>query len=110
METSSHATRQGTLVHCQFAEPLWTDPDLKSGFGVRESVSTTKNKNLKNAHAENESLRLPPKFSHARKKPPLLEKGGSGGGRSPSQLSVGHIKGKGRVWGRKLHNSFACTS
>ena len=41
-ETSSHATRQGTLGHSRqskLAEPLWTDLDLKSGTGVRELIS-----------------------------------------------------------------------
>ena len=39
-ETSSHATRQGTLGQSsQLAEPLWTDPGLKSGISVRELIS-----------------------------------------------------------------------
>ena len=43
-ETSSHATRQGTLGHSRLssAEPLWTDPGLKSGINVRELISTKK--------------------------------------------------------------------
>ena len=43
-ETSSHATRQGTLIHSrsQLAEPLWTDPGLKNGSGERELISTLK--------------------------------------------------------------------
>ena len=28
----------------QLAEPLWTDPDLKSGISVRELISTLKKK------------------------------------------------------------------
>ena len=42
-ETSSRATHQGTLG--QLAEPLWTDPDLKSGISLRELVTTLKKKN-----------------------------------------------------------------
>ena len=41
-ETSSHATRQGTLGHSQLAEPPWTDPGLKSGTRVRELILTLK--------------------------------------------------------------------
>ena len=40
-ETNSHATRKGTLSQSsQLAEPLWTDPGLKSGISVRELIST----------------------------------------------------------------------
>ena len=42
-KTNSHATRQGTLGHSprtQLAEPLWTDPGLKSVTGVSELIST----------------------------------------------------------------------
>ena len=41
-ETTSHATRQGTLGHSRvsIAEPLWTDPGLKSGICVCEPMST----------------------------------------------------------------------
>ena len=35
----------------QLAEPLWTDPDLKSGISVHEIVSTLKKKK-KNAGGE----------------------------------------------------------
>ena len=39
-ETSSHATCQGTFGQSsQLAEPLWTDPDLKSGISVHELIS-----------------------------------------------------------------------
>ena len=43
-ETSSHATRQGTLrsQSSQLAEPLWTDSGLTSGIRVRELISTLK--------------------------------------------------------------------
>ena len=50
-ETSSHvAARQGTLGQSsQLIEPLWTDPDLKSGISVRKLIFTLKqtNKNTK---------------------------------------------------------------
>ena len=44
-ETSSHATRQGTLSQLsQLSEPLWTDSGLKSGISVLELISTLKKK------------------------------------------------------------------
>ena len=45
-ETSSHATRQGTLdsQSSQLAEPLWTDPGIKSGISLCEIISTLKKK------------------------------------------------------------------
>ena len=49
----------------QLAEPLWTDPDLKSKIGVRELISTEK-KGW--GWGGDESSRLPPKTSHVRKK------------------------------------------
>ena len=42
-ETSSHATRQGTLGQSQssqLVEPLWTDPGLKSEISVHGLIST----------------------------------------------------------------------
>ena len=40
-ETSSQATHRGTLTHSsQLAEPLWTDPGLKSGIRVHKLIST----------------------------------------------------------------------
>ena len=45
LETSSHATCQGTLGQSsQLAEPLWTDPGVKSGISVRKLISTLKKK------------------------------------------------------------------
>ena len=42
-ETSSHTTRQGTLGQSsQVADPLWTDPGVKSGISVCELISTKK--------------------------------------------------------------------
>ena len=44
-ETSSHATRQGTLGQSsQLAEPLRTDPGIKSGISVRELISISNQK------------------------------------------------------------------
>ena len=48
-ETSLHATCQGTL-----AEPLWTDPGLKSGISVRDLISTLKKKYEKKTSAGGE--------------------------------------------------------
>ena len=50
----------------QLAEPLWTDPGLKSGISVRELISTFKKK----AQAGNKLSNSLPKSSHARRKPP----------------------------------------
>ena len=52
----------------QLAEPLWTDPGIKSGISVRKLISTLKKK----VQAGNELLNIPPKFLHTRKKPPQL--------------------------------------
>ena len=43
-ETTSHATRQGNTrpQSSQFAEPLWTDPGLRSGISMRDLISTSK--------------------------------------------------------------------
>ena len=53
-KTSSHATRHGPrLQSSQLAEPLWTDPSLKSGIGIRELLSTLPRKqNQKSAGGE----------------------------------------------------------
>ena len=44
LETSLHANWSGNArpQSSQLAEPLWTDPGLKSGISVRELVSTSK--------------------------------------------------------------------
>ena len=52
----------------QLAEPLWTEPGLKSGINERELISTLKKK----AQAGNELLNILPKSSHSRKKPPVF--------------------------------------
>ena len=50
LETSSHATRQGTFgqICLSSLSHLWTDPGLKSGISARELISTTKKKKKKN--------------------------------------------------------------
>ena len=60
--SSSGNTR---LQSCQLAEPLWTDPGLKSGSGVREPTSTSNNNNKK-AQAGNEFSNLSVRSSRAR--------------------------------------------
>ena len=52
----------------QLAEPLWTDPGIKSGISVHDLISTLKKKK---AQAGNELSNILPKSSHAGKKPPL---------------------------------------
>ena len=44
--TSSHATCQETFGYSRIqpAEPLWTDPGIKSGISVHELISTKKKK------------------------------------------------------------------
>ena len=51
----------------QPAEPLWTDPGMKTGISVRELISTPNNK----AQAGNEWLQILPRSLQARKKPSL---------------------------------------
>ena len=47
----------------QLAEPLWTDPDIKSGISVRELISTQKKKKRKKeAQAGNEWSNILPKI------------------------------------------------
>ena len=65
-ESSSHATRHGTLRQTsQLAEPLWIDPGIKSGISVRELIFT-----FKKAQAGNEWSNILTKSSQAWKKPP----------------------------------------
>ena len=56
------------LQSSQLAEPLWTDPGLKSGLSVRKLISTLKKK--KKVQAANKLSNIVPKFLRARKKPP----------------------------------------
>ena len=53
----------------QFAEPLWTDPGLKSGISLLELISTLKKK----VQVGNKLSNIFPKSSHARTKPPPPE-------------------------------------
>ena len=71
----------------QLAEPLWTDPGLKSGISARELISIkTKNK-TKNAQVGNEWSNVLPKFSQARKKP-LIVIGKFGRKEKPVMMTV----------------------
>ena len=62
----------------QLAEPLWTDPGLRSGISVRNLISILKKK----VQAGNAMSNIFPKSSHARNK---ATNTGSGG------LKVGHV-------------------
>ena len=59
----------------QVAEPLWSDPSIKSGISMRELIPTLKKK----AQVGNEESNILPKSSQARKKslPPPPRGGGS---------------------------------
>ena len=57
----------------QLAEPLWTDPGIKSGISVRELISTLKKKR-KQAQSVSEWLNILPKSLQVRKKPRPLRK------------------------------------
>ena len=58
----------------QLAEPLWTDPGIKSAFSVHELISTSKKKKKKRkkkkAQSGNEWSNFLPKSSQTMKKPP----------------------------------------
>ena len=62
----------------QLAEPLWTDPGLKSGISMCDLISTYKKRKEKKRkrQAGNELLNILPKSSHTRTKPskPSLDK------------------------------------
>ena len=57
-ELSHNSSRNTRPQSSQLAEPLWTDPGLKSVICVRKLISTLKKKK---AQAGNESSNLPPK-------------------------------------------------
>ena len=76
LSTCKSLTSQGTVIplplppslplSSQLAEPLWTDPGLKSGISVRKLISTLK----KNISAGREwMVEHLPKSSQVRKKP-----------------------------------------
>ena len=54
----------------QLAEPLWTNPSMKSGICVHKLISTSKKERKKKAQTGNELLNILPKSSQVRKKPP----------------------------------------
>ena len=64
--TNSHATRQGNSrpQSSQLAEPLWTDPGLKSEISVRELISIQKKKR---SAGGDRMLQPSPKSSGARR-------------------------------------------
>ena len=65
-ELTFHSSGNTRSQSFQLAEPLWTDPSLKSGINLRELISTLQKK----AQAGNELSTILQKSSHARKKPP----------------------------------------
>ena len=67
-ELTHNSSGNTQLQSSQLAEPLWTDPGLKSEISLRELISTLKKK----AQAGNELSNILPKSSHARKKPPFI--------------------------------------
>ena len=72
LETSSHATCQGTFGQSsQLTEPLWPNSGPKCGTSVHELSSTSKKKKKKREKKlVNERLKILPKSSQMRKKPP----------------------------------------
>ena len=62
-----NSSRNARPQSSQFAEPLWTDPGLKSGISVLELA-------LKRSAGGDELSNIFPKSSHARKKPPPIQK------------------------------------
>ena len=69
-EFTCNSSRNTRSQSSQLAEPLWTDPGLKSRISLRELISTLKRKEKKKAQAGNELSNILPKSSHTRKKPP----------------------------------------
>ena len=56
----------------QLAEPLWTDPDIKSRISACELVSTSKKKKKKEQAGSNWSYSLPKSLQTKKKQPPPL--------------------------------------
>ena len=54
----------------QLAEPLWTNPGVKSGISVRKLSALKKKK----AQAGEELLDILPQYSHVRKNPPPCQR------------------------------------
>ena len=70
-ELTSNSSGNTQPQSSQLAEPLWTDPGIKSGISVRELIFTSKKKKKK-TQAGNKRSNILPKFSQARKRPPGL--------------------------------------
>ena len=60
LETSSHANSSGNTrsQSSQLAEPLWTDPRLKSGIRVNKLISALKKEEEKEAQVDNELSKI----------------------------------------------------
>ena len=65
-ELASNSSGNTRSQSSQLAEPLWTDPGLKSGISVRGMISTLKKKRRRGMNCRTFSQ----KSSHARKQPP----------------------------------------
>ena len=62
-ELTRNSSENTRAQSSQLAEPLWTDPGLKSGISVRELISTQKKKKRKKeAQAGNEWSNILPKI------------------------------------------------
>ena len=73
-ELTRNLPENNQLQSSQLAEPLWSDPDIKSGISMCELIPTAKKKKKK-AHAGNEWSNILPRSSQAKKKPlPLLKR------------------------------------
>ena len=69
-ELTRNSSRITQPKSSQLAEPLWTDPGLKSRISVRKLISSSKRKKEKKGQMWNEWSNILPKSSQARKKPP----------------------------------------
>ena len=56
------------LQSIQPAEPLWTDPGIKSGISVREIISASLKKKEKKGRKGMNGQNIPANFSQAKKK------------------------------------------
>ena len=79
LETSSHATCQGTFCHghpSSLSHCARIDPGIKSGISVRKLISTSKKLPHTHTHTKrqawNEWSNVLPKCLQVRKKPPIL--------------------------------------
>ena len=74
-EVTRNSSCNARLQSSQLAEPLWTDPCLKSGIRVRKLIFFKKKKKIKAQKVINASKNLHPKSSDEGKKPPLMQPG-----------------------------------